>query len=270
MHRAGGARTGRDPPATEGPPGPAAYCAGRGSRTRARSASARDRGRDPEIEQRSGRVGVPVLCERPERLRGRSQQFLVTDVLRSERSRLENVALVEVAIRAEQTNGRRDLGLQILRRGLLKAGERRQRSFVANLPDRQNRVLLQRAIELRHRRNRRQRIIRPCNRQALRSPPLRNRSCPFITSPVSAARTFASLAVRGQCARQCRTDELRLLFAECVKQPVSHPRLAVLLEVRVGDRRGGDRSDRRERRPSRRGRRGSLNPDSSTSARNRT
>src|SRR5262249_10601254 len=88
------------------------------------------------------------------------QQILIARILVGVGQRLAQKLLVRAAVDAEQADGRRDRRLAGGGRGFLQFGERRQPATVADLADRDRRILLQRAIELRHGVDRAERVAR--------------------------------------------------------------------------------------------------------------
>src|SRR5581483_11615810 len=109
--------------------------------------------RNPDLEQRIERFRVARDGERTEPRRRGAQQFLKTGVLIREGERLGEEILVRRAVDVEQTDGGRDRWLGVARGRALQARERFEGAFVADLSERQRRVVLQRTIELGNRRD---------------------------------------------------------------------------------------------------------------------
>src|SRR5262249_62323430 len=75
-------------------------------------------------------------------------QFLITLVLVGELQGLDQIADVLVAVHAEQADAGGDRRLGRLGCRTLQCGQRLERALVAELPERQRRIILQRTLEL--------------------------------------------------------------------------------------------------------------------------
>ena len=157
------------------------------------------RGSDPATgcrrrTARRRRVGAPGDAERAEARRGAAQQLLEADVLVRELQGLDQIALVRLAVDAEQADRRGDRRLRRLRRGALQPGQRLERPLVADLAERHRRIVEQRAVELGDAGRARRTRTAPCSRRAPRSPrcgrSLR-RASPRASSVVADARVVA-------------------------------------------------------------------------------
>ena len=89
-------------------------------------------------------------------------------VLVGELQRLDQIVLVRLAVDAEQADRRGDRRLRRSRRRPLQRGQRLERALVADLAQRQHRIVLQRPVELGDRGDRRRARTAPCSRRAPR------------------------------------------------------------------------------------------------------
>ena len=108
---------------------------------------------DPGSERRPQSAAPPTARHPgppapPGARRRGAQQVLVTGGRHRESQRFGKVTLVRRAVHAEQADAGRDRRLQVLRRGALQRRERLERSLVADLADGEDRIVLQRAVEL--------------------------------------------------------------------------------------------------------------------------
>ena len=107
--------------------------------------------RNADLEQGVDRLIVaPGYGQGAEACRRAAQQFLESEVAIGELQRLDQIVLVRAAIHAEHTDRRGDGRLRLAGRRLLQRRQRRERALVPDLSERQRRIVLEGAVELRN------------------------------------------------------------------------------------------------------------------------
>ena len=126
--------------------------------------------------------------------------------------------------------------LQHLRPGALQLGQRAQRRLVAQLPERQHRIVLERALDLGDLDQAGQGGRDPVVAERLDDASCGSSPGPRIASRISTSRTCGLLRrQRGQRPHQRGAHELAGLLVERRQQARREPRGRVVLEVAVGD-----------------------------------
>ena len=144
--------------------------------------------------------------ERAKPGRGVAQELLEPEVLVRELQRLDQKILVGLAVDAEQTDTGCDRRLRGFGRRPLQTGERLERPLVADSPQRQRRIVLQRSIELRDDRERVVRVLCLVFTECLDDRADRKKSSPRPTSRMSAGRSFGSPRGEAASAAAARTS----------------------------------------------------------------
>ena len=155
-------------------------------------------------------------------------------VLIRELQRVDEITLVRSAIHAEQADARRNRRLPRPRRAALEPRQHLERALVADLAQRQRRIVLQRSVELRDRRNRLVGVLRLVVAERLDDD---------AAEKVLAATDFPDErrlharvgAERGQCPDERRPDELRLLLLERCQELGDHGAIGIVFEEAVCD-----------------------------------
>src|SRR5262249_58567904 len=104
--------------------------------------------RRADLDERLRRVGASGDGQGGESRCRAAQQFLKAFVFLGELQRIDEIADVRLAVDAEKANRGRYRRLRLPRRGPLNRRERFERALVADLSERERRIILQRALEL--------------------------------------------------------------------------------------------------------------------------
>ena len=141
----------------------------------------------------------------------------------------------DVAVDAEQADRGGDGGLRVrAARSAAAPASDLERALVAELPEREHRVVLQRAIELRDLGDRREGIGRAVVAERVDH----GAAIEILAAHHERRQRLLHLrlvAVGGERAGQRRADELAVFLVERLQQPRRHAAFAVVLEVGVGD-----------------------------------